>query len=169
MVEKSNFGGVPSLWPLESCKPVGQVGHLPRGQGLRRREVSRLNSRAAAMIVTALHETVRQEVVARRLTGSTVRLVFRLLTLYQPGGEEEKFKILQNLQSTRGKQGCSRASSLEQMATTMQRAECTNARPQPAGPRTDKPREVCHGKECRFGIQDVTGEKHPADRQQPKL
>ena len=58
-----------------------------------------VNSRAAAMVVAALHDSVRQEVVARRLTGSTVRLIFRILTLYRPGGEGEKLKILQNLQS----------------------------------------------------------------------
>ena len=51
------------------------------------------------MVVAALHDSVKQEVVARRLAGSTVGLVFRILTLYQPGGEGEKIKILQNLQS----------------------------------------------------------------------
>ena len=37
--------------------------------------------------------------VARRLTGSTVSLLFRLMTLYQPGGEAERTRILANLQS----------------------------------------------------------------------
>ena len=55
------------------------------------------------MVVAALHDSVRQEVVARRLTGSTVRLIFRILTLYRPGGEGEKLKILQNLQSPKAK------------------------------------------------------------------
>ena len=36
--------------------------------------------------------------VARRLTGSTVSLLFRLMTLYQPGGEAERTRILHNLQ-----------------------------------------------------------------------
>eukprot|EP00439_Symbiodinium_sp_Y106_P050720 s4375_g6.t1 len=37
--------------------------------------------------------------VARRLTGSTVSLLFRLMTLYQPGGEAERSRILSNLQN----------------------------------------------------------------------
>ena len=60
---------------------------------------SRVNSRAASMIVLALHESVRSEMVARRLTGSTVSLLFRLMTLYQPGGQAERSRILYNLQS----------------------------------------------------------------------
>ena len=59
----------------------------------------RVNSRAASMIVLALHENVRSEMVARRLTGSTVSLLFRLMTLYQPGGEAERSRILSNLQN----------------------------------------------------------------------
>ena len=35
--------------------------------------------------------------VARRLTQSTPGLVFRLMTLYQPGGEQEKGLVLQYL------------------------------------------------------------------------
>eukprot|EP00439_Symbiodinium_sp_Y106_P063432 s3839_g9.t2 len=95
------------LWSLAS--PLDRLAIYPEVKDLEEGKFSRLNSRAAAMIVTALHETVRQEVVARRLTGSTVRLVFRLLTLYQPGGEEEKFQILQNLQSPAPEQEASKA------------------------------------------------------------
>ena len=95
------------LWSLAS--PLDRLAIYPEVKDLEEGKFSRLNSMAAAMILTALHETVRQEVVARRLTGSTVRLVFRLLTLYQPGGEEEKFKILQNLQSPAPEQEASKA------------------------------------------------------------
>ena len=59
---------------------------------------SRVNSRAASMIVLALHESVRSEMVARRLTGSAVSLLFRLMTLYQPGGQAERTRILQVVQ-----------------------------------------------------------------------
>ncbi|OLP98027.1 Retrovirus-related Pol polyprotein from transposon TNT 1-94 [Symbiodinium microadriaticum] len=59
----------------------------------------RVNSRAASMILLSLPENVRSEMVARRLTGSTVSLLFRLMTLYQPGGEAERTRILANLQS----------------------------------------------------------------------
>ena len=86
-----------SLWSVAS--PLEKLAVVPDAAGLEEGKYSWLNSRAAAMIVAAVHDSVRQEVVARRLTGSTVRLIFRLLTLYQPGGGDEKFKILQNLQS----------------------------------------------------------------------
>ena len=46
----------------------------------------------------ALADGVRSEMVARRLTGSATSILFRLMTLYQPGGEEEKARILKNLQ-----------------------------------------------------------------------
>ena len=86
-----------ATWSLAS--PLKKLAVVRDVTGLEDGRYSRLNSRAAAMVVTALHDTVRQEVVARRLTGSTVRPIFRILTLYQPGGSDEKFKILQNLQS----------------------------------------------------------------------
>ena len=79
--------------------PLDKLSIAPDPTNLENGKFSRLNSRAAAMIIASLHDSVKQEVVARRLTGSTVRLIFRILTLYQPGGEDEKYKILQNLQS----------------------------------------------------------------------
>ncbi|CAE7824994.1 unnamed protein product [Symbiodinium microadriaticum] len=60
---------------------------------------SRVNSRAASMVLAALDESIRSELVSRRMTGSVTSIVFRLLTLYQPGGEEEKYRTLQQLQS----------------------------------------------------------------------
>ena len=60
---------------------------------------SRVNARAASMVVQALDPAVSSEMVARQLTRSTPALLFRLLTLYQPGGESEKAWVLQNLQS----------------------------------------------------------------------
>ena len=81
------------------ASPMDRLSVSPEVKDLEDGKYSRVNSRAAAMVVTSLHETVRQEVVARRLAGTTVGLIFRLLTLYQPGGEDEKFKILQNLQA----------------------------------------------------------------------
>eukprot|EP00439_Symbiodinium_sp_Y106_P042298 s5151_g5.t1 len=56
----------------------------------------RVNSRGASMIMLA--ESVRQAMVQRRSTGSVTALVFRLSTIYQPGGQQEKVMILQNLQ-----------------------------------------------------------------------
>ncbi|CAE7708795.1 unnamed protein product [Symbiodinium sp. CCMP2592] len=71
----------------------------PKDPSLEDGRWGRVNSRAASMILLALHESVRSEMVARRLTGSTVSLLFRLMTLYQPGGEAERSRILNNLQN----------------------------------------------------------------------
>ncbi|CAE7301732.1 RE1 [Symbiodinium sp. CCMP2592] len=71
----------------------------PKDPSLEDGRWGRVNSRAASMILLALHENVRSEMVARRLTGSTVSLLFRLMTLYQPGGEAERSRILNNLQN----------------------------------------------------------------------
>ena len=98
-----------SLWSLAS--PLDRLSISPEVGDLEDGKYTRLNSRAAAMLVAALHESVRQEVVSRRLAGSTVRLVYRLLTMYQPGGEGEKLKILSNLQSPSPESDATRAVS----------------------------------------------------------
>ena len=79
--------------PVERLTVAPEIGELEAGQW------ARVNSRAASMIVMALSDQVKQEVVARRHANSTTRLLYRLLQLYQPGGESEKVKILNNLQS----------------------------------------------------------------------
>ena len=85
------------LWtsasPIEKLKI--QPPHVPE---LEVGRWSRVNSRASSMILLALHDTVRQEMVSRRSTGSATAILFRLLTIYQPGGQQEKVQILQNLQ-----------------------------------------------------------------------
>ena len=90
--------------PVERLTVAPDVGELEAGQW------SRVNSRAASMIVMALSDQVKQEVVARRHANSTTRLLYRLLQLYQPGGECEKVKILNQL----AKPPCRNRSSTEQ-------------------------------------------------------
>ena len=70
--------------------PMERLGVAPTAGELEDGKWSRVNSRAASMILTALDESIRSELVSRRMTGSVTAIVFRLLTLYQPGGEEEK-------------------------------------------------------------------------------
>ena len=80
--------------------PIERLGITPTSGGeLEEGKWSRVNSRAASMILTALDESIRSELVSRRMTGSVTSIVFRLLTLYQPGGEEEKYRTLQQLQN----------------------------------------------------------------------
>ncbi|CAE7226577.1 RE2, partial [Symbiodinium sp. CCMP2456] len=70
----------------------------PRDEELESGKWSRVNSRGASMVTMALPDSVRQEMVQRRSTRSVTALVFRLLTIYQPGGQQEKVTILKNLQ-----------------------------------------------------------------------
>ncbi|OLP85824.1 hypothetical protein AK812_SmicGene33144 [Symbiodinium microadriaticum] len=70
----------------------------PRDESLESGKWSRVNSRASSMLMLALADNVRSEMVARRLTGSATSILYRLMTLYQPAGEEEKMRILRNLQ-----------------------------------------------------------------------
>ena len=80
--------------------PIEKLGVTPVvSEELEGGRWSRVNSRAASMILSSLDETIRPELVSRRMTGSTTSIVFRLLTLYQPGGEEEKYRTLQQLQA----------------------------------------------------------------------
>ena len=86
------------LWA--NASPLEKLSIYPDGsEELEGGKWCRVNSRAASMVLLALPDAIKTEMVARRLTGSTVALIFRLMTLYQPGGESEKLKILQNLQS----------------------------------------------------------------------
>ena len=71
----------------------------PFSKELEEGRYARVNARAASMIMLALDSTVSGEIVARRLTQSTPALLFRILTLYQPGGEYEKGWVLKQLQS----------------------------------------------------------------------
>ena len=99
VVEKGDEGGSQGYGVWSLATPVERLMVMPETVELEGGQWSRVNSRAASMIITALPDTVRQEVVARRLANSTTKLLFRLLQIYQPGGESEKVKILNSLQS----------------------------------------------------------------------
>eukprot|EP00439_Symbiodinium_sp_Y106_P021104 s4642_g2.t1 len=58
----------------------------------------RINARSCAMIVQAIPEAVKIDLIARRSTQSMPLLLFRIYTLYQPGGAGERTTIVQKLQ-----------------------------------------------------------------------
>ncbi|CAE7777535.1 RE1 [Symbiodinium sp. CCMP2592] len=64
----------------------------------------RVNARAAGMILSALPPEVKSEMVTKKVTGSSLSLVFKLLTTYRPGGEQEKTLLLEQLTSPEGAQ-----------------------------------------------------------------
>ena len=100
---------------------------------LERGRWARVNARAASMVMSALDGAVSSEMVARRLTQSTPGLVFRLMTLYQPGGEKEKFLVLAHLQSPPPASSASIAvDSLRTWSRWMRRCDAINlAKPDP--------------------------------------
>ena len=88
-----------------SASPVEKLSIFPpREEALESGKWSRVNSRAASMVLMALPDAVKQEMVQRRSTGSVSSLLFRLLTLYQPGGQQEKVTLLQGLQQPKNEQ-----------------------------------------------------------------
>ena len=60
---------------------------------------SRVNSRATSMLLAAIGDDLRAEMVNRRVCDSAVGIVYRLMTLYAPGGESEKSLTLKKLQT----------------------------------------------------------------------
>ena len=82
------------------ASPLERLSIAPPVEGeLEQGKWSRVNARASTMIMASLDAAVSSEMVARRLTKSSPGLVFRLLTLYQPGREQEKGLIHHQLQS----------------------------------------------------------------------
>ena len=59
---------------------------------------SRVNSRATSMLLAAIEDDLRTEMVNRRICDSAVGILYRLMTLYAPGGESEKTLTLNKLQ-----------------------------------------------------------------------
>ena len=60
---------------------------------------SRVNSRATTMLLAAVEDDLRVEMVNRRMCDSAVGILYRLMTLYAPGGESEKSLTLKKLQT----------------------------------------------------------------------
>ena len=60
---------------------------------------TRLNTRVAAMLLAAINEDQRADMISHRLSTNSVRMLFRLYVLYQPGGSLERQDVLKRLQS----------------------------------------------------------------------
>ena len=60
---------------------------------------SRVNIRATSMLLAAIEDDLRTEMVNRRMCDSAVGILYRLMTLYAPGGESEKTLTLNKLQN----------------------------------------------------------------------
>ena len=72
---------------------------MPKNASLEQGRYGRVNARAAGMVLAALTPEVKSEMITKKVTGSTLSLIFKLLTVYRPGGEKEKTLLLQQLTS----------------------------------------------------------------------
>ena len=61
---------------------------------------TRVNARACALMMQAFSDVTKADLIARRATQSAVLMLFRTLTIYQPGGAAERGVVLQHLQGT---------------------------------------------------------------------
>ena len=59
----------------------------------------RVNARAATMLLSAMAEDLKSDMVARRCTQNCVKMMFRVFTYYQPGGSAERTDVLRRLQN----------------------------------------------------------------------
>ncbi|CAE7622475.1 unnamed protein product [Symbiodinium sp. CCMP2592] len=71
----------------------------PSNHGLTEGIWSRLNARAASMLLAAMDDEVKNEMVALRVTQDSVRMLFRLYVRFQPGGAAERSDVLKRLQN----------------------------------------------------------------------
>ncbi|CAE6966013.1 RE1 [Symbiodinium sp. CCMP2592] len=60
---------------------------------------NRVNARGASMILSAMTDSLKTDVVARRNTQNCVKMMFRAYTYYQPGGGAERQDMLRRLQN----------------------------------------------------------------------
>ena len=79
--------------------PVERLTHEPQPSlNLSQKKWGRLEKRASTMLLMGIPETQREEMVATNQT-SAMKIVCRLLTIYQPGGLAEKEVILRSLEA----------------------------------------------------------------------
>ena len=72
---------------------------MPKNPSLEQGRYGRVNARAAGMVLAALPQEVKSEMITKKISGSTAILIFKLLTAYRPGREKEKTLFLQQLTS----------------------------------------------------------------------
>ena len=58
----------------------------------------RLNARVSSMLLSSMGESLRSDMVGHRITQDAVRMVFRMYTVFQPGGSAERQDVLKRLQ-----------------------------------------------------------------------
>ena len=73
---------------------------------------TRVNARACTLVLGAVDESLKEDLVSRRATTSIISMLFRLHTVYQPGGPHERSRILRALQEPQSPENLSQALAL---------------------------------------------------------
>ena len=67
-------------------------------QRLQEKKWVRVNARACSILLAAVDETVKQDLISRRISQDMVQSMYRVYIIYQPGGSAEKSHVLSQLQ-----------------------------------------------------------------------
>ena len=83
-----------------SATPLERLGITPVGaEDLCSGKWTRLNARVAAMLLAAMSEEQKMDMVSHRISTNAVKIMFRLFVVYQPGGSVERNDVLKRLQN----------------------------------------------------------------------
>ena len=82
-----------------AATPIERLSIRPSSGGLTSGKWVRVNARACSMLLAAVDEVTKQDLIARRISQDMVQSVFRLFVIYQPGGSAEKTHVLKQLQN----------------------------------------------------------------------
>ena len=91
-----------------AATPIERLSLKPLDTGLTSGKWVRVNARACSMLL-AVDDSIKQDLIARRISQDMVQSIFRLYIAYQPGGSAEKghvLRLLQNPQSPSNLQEC---------------------------------------------------------------
>ena len=83
----------------QACDPLRRLSIEPQAKESQNPKWIRLNARMSSMMYAVMSPALRADATSRRVTSSTLHLVFRLLLHYQPGGASERATILAKLQT----------------------------------------------------------------------
>ena len=73
---------------------------------------TRVNARACTLVLGAVDESLKEDLVSRRATTSIIAMLFRLHTVYQPGGPHERSRVLRALQEPQTPENLTQALAL---------------------------------------------------------
>ena len=81
-----------------SSTPIERLSVKPASSAFTGGKWTRVNARACSMLLAAVDETVKQDLISRRISQDMVQSIYRRYIIHQPGGSAEKNHALSQLQ-----------------------------------------------------------------------